>query len=189
MVDDRLKARRFETLVMPHLDSAYNLARWLTRNDADANDVVQEACLRAFKYFDGFDGQFANAWLLKIVRNTCYTWMKQNRPAEEAMALDDNLDEIDRNESAIELNASGLGRSPESLLSARRDAQRIDALIEQLPPAFREIVILREMDDMSYREIADIVGVPIGTVMSRLARGRQMLQSALRKHGYGSEAS
>src|ERR1700754_903636 len=80
MMDERLKARRFETIVMPHLDSAYNLARWLTRNDADAQDVVQEACLRAFKYFDGFDGQYANAWLLKIVRNTCYTWIKQNRP-------------------------------------------------------------------------------------------------------------
>lgn len=189
MMDERLKARRFETIVMPHLDSAYNLARWLTRNDADAQDVVQEACLRAFKYFDGFDGQYANAWLLKIVRNTCYTWIKQNRPAEEVMAVDDNLEEVDRNESAMQVNAQGLGRSPESLVSDRREAQRLDKLIEQLPPAYREIVILREMDDMSYREIADIVGVPIGTVMSRLARGRQMLQTALRKLGYGSEPS
>src|SRR5579871_4193048 len=84
------KARRFEQVIMPHLDAAYNLARWLTRNDSDAQDVVQEACMRAFKYFDGFDGQYANAWLLKIVRNTCYTWIKQNRPSEEAMAVDDN---------------------------------------------------------------------------------------------------
>jgi RNA polymerase sigma-70 factor, ECF subfamily len=189
MVDERLKARRFEQLVMPHLDSAYNLARWLTRNDADAQDVVQEACLRAFKYFDGFDGQYANAWLLKIVRNTCYTWMKQNHPSGEAMALDDNLEEVDSNQNAIELNASGLGRSPESVLSDRRDARRVDELIERLPPAYREVIILREMDDMSYREIAEIVGVPIGTVMSRLARGRQMLQVALRKLGYGSEPS
>jgi RNA polymerase sigma-70 factor (ECF subfamily) len=189
MMDERLKARRFETIVMPHLDSAYNLARWLTRNDADAQDVVQEACLRAFKYFDGFDGQYANAWLLKIVRNTCYTWIKQNRPTEEAMPLDDNLDEVDCNDSAMQINASGLGRSPESLLSEGRDARRVDELIKRLPPAYREIVILREMDEMSYREIADIVGVPIGTVMSRLARGRQMLQSALRKFGYGSEPS
>jgi RNA polymerase sigma factor (sigma-70 family) len=187
MKDERLKARRFEQIVMPHLDSAYNLARWLTRNDADAHDVVQEACLRAFKYFDGFDGQFANAWLLKIVRNTCFTWMKQNRPTEEAMALDDNLEEIDSNESAMQVNAWGLGRSPESQLSDHRAASRINELIARLPAAYREIIILREMDEMSYREISEIVGVPIGTVMSRLSRGRQILQSTLRKYGYGSE--
>src|ERR1700741_4147526 len=95
--EEEQNARRFEEIVMPRLDSAYNLARWLTRSDADAQDVVQEACLRAFKYFDSFDGQHANAWLLKIVRNTCYTWLKQNRPTEASLALDDNLDEIDRN--------------------------------------------------------------------------------------------
>ena len=186
---EQLKSRRFEQIVMPHLDSAYNLARWLTRSDADAKDVVQESCLRAFKYFDGFDGQYANAWLLKIVRNTCHTWLRQNHPAEEAVALEDNLEEVDRNETSMQVSASGLGRSPESLLIEGRDAQRLDALIGRLPPAYREVVILRELEEMSYREIADIVGVPIGTVMSRLARGRQMLQTALRKHGYGSEPS
>jgi RNA polymerase sigma-70 factor, ECF subfamily len=174
------KARRFEQLVMPHLDSAYNLARYLTRNDADAQDVVQEACMRAFKYFDGFDGQYANAWLLKIVRNTCYSWLKENRPSEETLTLDDDLDEIDRDQAAMAMNARGLGRSPEELVGIRRDTERLNRAIEKLLPAYREILILREMDDFSYREIADIVGVPIGTVMSRLARARGLLQAALR---------
>lgn len=175
MVDDT-KGRRFEQIVMPHLDSAYNLARWLTRSDADAQDVVQESCLRAFKYFDGFDGQYANAWLLKIVRNTCYTWLKRNRQDGEAIALEDNLEEVDRDQASMQINASGLGRSPESLLIESQDARRQNELIGRLPAAYREVIILREMEGMSYREIAAIAGVPIGTVMSRLARGRQMLQ-------------
>lgn len=189
MAREQMKAQRFEQLVMPHLDSAYNLARWLTRNDADAQDVVQEACLRAFKYFDGFDGKYANAWLLKIVRNTCYTWLRANRPAEETMALDDNVDALDRDANVLHLSAQGLGRSPELLASEHRDSQQINALIEELPAAYREVIIMREMDDLSYREIADITGVPIGTVMSRLARGRQMLQAGLRKLGYGGQPS
>jgi RNA polymerase sigma-70 factor (ECF subfamily) len=182
------KARHFEQVVMPHLDSAYNLARWLTRNDADAQDVVQEAVLRAFKYFDGFDGQHAHAWLLKIVRNTCFTWLRENR-ASDAVPLEDNLDAIDGDASVVELNAQGMGRSPELLVGEIRDAQRIDALIEELPAAYREIIIMREMDDLSYREIADIIGVPMGTVMSRLARARQMLQASLCKLGYGTRPS
>jgi RNA polymerase sigma-70 factor (ECF subfamily) len=143
---DKSEARRFEQIVMPHLDSAYNLARWLTRSDADAQDVVQESCLRAFKYFAGFDGQFANAWLLKIVRNTCFTWMKRNRPAEESLALEDNAEEVDRNDSAMALNAAGLGRSPEVLLIAKRDGRRLDALIEAMPAVYREVIILRELE-------------------------------------------
>jgi RNA polymerase sigma-70 factor, ECF subfamily len=189
MADDQRKARRFEQIIMPHLDSAYNLARWLTRNDADAQDVVQEACLRAFKYFDGFDGDYANAWLLKIVRNTCFTWIKANRRVEETMGLDDNAEEIDRGDAAMEINASGLGRSPEEIASDHHTALQLNAAIEELPAIFREVVILREMEDMSYREIADIVAVPIGTVMSRLARGRQLLQAALSKQGYGGRPS
>jgi RNA polymerase sigma factor (sigma-70 family) len=184
---EQLKARRFEQVVMPHLDSAYNLARWLTRSDADAQDVVQEACLRAFKYFDGFDGQYANAWLLKIVRNTCFTWMKDNRPAAEAIAFEDNAEEVDRNETSMHVSASGLGRSPEKLLIEKRETQHLDALIGQLPASYREVLILREMEDMSYRDIAEIVGVPIGTVMSRLARGRQLLQSSWRGSQHGSD--
>ena len=181
MTADPDKSRRFEEVVMPRLDSAYNLARWLTRSDADAQDVVQEACLRAFKYFDSFDGQHANAWLLKIVRNTCYTWLKQNRPAEASLALDDNLDEIDRNATVLESNAAGLGRSPETQLIESRATQQLNALIEKLPAHYREVVILRELEEMSYHEIAEVVGVPIGTVMSRLARGRQVLQAEWRQ--------
>ena len=169
---------------MPHLDSAYNLARWLTRNDVDAQDVVQEAMLRAFKYFDGFDGQYAHAWLLKIVRNTCFTWLRENRSASNAVPLEENLHAVDRDESALELNAQGLGRSPEVIVGEIRDAKQLDALINELPAVYREVIILREMEDLSYREIAEISGVPIGTVMSRLARARQMLQTGLRKlHG------
>jgi RNA polymerase sigma-70 factor (ECF subfamily) len=186
---EMLKSRRFEQLVMPHLDSAYNLARWMTRNDADAEDVVQESMLRAFKYFDGFDGQFAHAWLLKIVRNTCFTWLRDKRAYDDAMPLEDNLDAVDRDANAIELNAHGMGRSPELLVGEIGDARRLNALIEALPAAYREVIIMREMDDLSYREMADIVGVPIGTVMSRLARGRQLLQTGLRKFGYGARPS
>lgn len=183
---EETKARRFEELVLPHLDSAYNLARWLTRSDADAQDVVQEACLRAFKYFDGFDGQYANAWLLKIVRNTCFSWIKANRPAAEAMAWEDRAEEVEADAASIALNAAGLGRSPEAALAEKQDARRLNALLAELPPAYREVLILREMEDMSYRDIADIVGIPIGTVMSRLARGRQSLQSAWHRSEHGS---
>jgi RNA polymerase sigma-70 factor (ECF subfamily) len=186
---ETLKARRFEQVVMPHLDSAYNLARWLTRNDADAQDVVQEAMLRAFKYFDGFDGQYGHAWLLKIVRNTCFTWLRENRSHNDAVPLEDNLDAVDRDASALQINAQGLGRSPELVVGDLRDARRLDALIEELPAAYREVIIMREMDDLSYQEIADITGMPMGTVMSRLARARQMLQTGLRKLGYGAPPS
>lgn len=187
MTTQALKSRRFEQVVMPHLDAAYNLARWLTRSDSDAQDVVQEACLRAFKYFDGFDGQYANAWLLKIVRNTCYTWLKRNRPAEEAVALEDNIDEVDGNETSIHVSASGLGRSPETALIDKRDAERLDALIARMPAAYREVIILREIEEMSYRDIAEILEVPIGTVMSRLARGRKILQASWRGAKSGSD--
>jgi RNA polymerase sigma-70 factor (ECF subfamily) len=182
-------ARRFEQIVMPHLDSAYNLARWLTRSDADAQDVVQESCLRAFKYFAGFDGQYANAWLLKIVRNTCFTWMKRNRPAEEALALEDNVDEVEGNSTAMDVNAAGLGRSPEAMLIGKRDTEHLDELIAQMPPAYREVLILRELEEMSYRDIAEIIGIPIGTVMSRLARARHVLHSAWHGANSGSDAS
>jgi RNA polymerase sigma-70 factor (ECF subfamily) len=183
---EETKARRFKELVLPHLDSAYNLARWLTRSDADAQDVVQEACLRAFKYFDGFDGQYANAWLLKIVRNTCFSWIKANRPAAEAMAWEDKAEEVEADAASIALNAVGLGRSPEAALAEKQEARRLNRLLAELPPPYREVLILREMEDLSYREIADIVGVPIGTVMSRLARGRQSLQAAWHRSEQGS---
>jgi RNA polymerase sigma-70 factor, ECF subfamily len=169
------KARRFEQVIMPHLDAAYNLARWLTRSDSDAQDVVQEACLRAFKYFEGFEGENPSAWLLAIVRNACFTWLKRNRPAEEVSS-----EGITDDAAAIAADIAGiqsreLAGTPETLLIDSRDRTRVNELVQRLPADYREVIVLREIEDLSYREIADVIGIPIGTVMSRLARARKML--------------
>ncbi len=146
------------------MNSAYNLARWLTRNEHDAEDVVQEAYLRAFRAFDTFQtGRDAQPWLLRIVRNTCYSWLHKNRPT-----VDDNLEET--------VVASS---DPEAELLAKADADQVRAGLEQLPIEFREVLILREFKNCSYKEIAQIVDVPIGTVMSRLSRGRRELRKLL----------
>jgi len=173
------KARRFEQVIMPHLDAAYNLARWLTRSDSDAQDVVQEACLRAFRYFDGFEGENPSAWLLAIVRNACFTWMRRNRPSEEVAGSDSITDET----TAVAANILGtnnreLASNPETLLIDGRDRIRVNELVQRLPAEYREVIVLREVEDLSYREIADVVGIPIGTVMSRLARARKMLHDS-----------
>ena len=167
------KLASFEEAVLPHLDAAHNLARWLTRNDADADDVVQEAYLRAFKFFGGFHGADGRSWLLAIVRNTCYTWMQRNRSPELTVSLDDDVPEIE----SKDLN-------PEALLLQSADTQMVRQALEDLPVEFREVLVLRELEEMSYREIASITDLPLGTVMSRLARGRKRLQLALtnRKH-------
>jgi RNA polymerase sigma factor (sigma-70 family) len=159
----------FEEAVMPHLDAAYNLARWLTRNEADAQDMVQEAYLRALRFFGGFHGTDARAWLLTIVRNTCYTWLKRNRSHElsgdfEEAVLTKESDEPDPEVSHV--------------LKVR--SQLINEAIEKLPIEFREVVILRELEELSYKEIAAITGIPIGTVMSRLSRARKRLFVCLR---------
>ena len=165
------KLASFEKAVLPHLDAAYNLARWLTRNDADAEDVVQEAYLRAFRFFGGFHGENGRAWLLGIVRNTSYTWMQQNRSPELNMPLDDELHEVKGND----LN-------PEALLLQKADAQMLRQAVEELPVEFREVLVLRELDEMSYKQIALVADLPIGTVMSRLARARKRLQQILASH-------
>jgi RNA polymerase sigma factor (sigma-70 family) len=165
------KLATFEEAVLPHLDAAYNLARWLTRNDTDAEDVVQEAYLRAFKFFGGFHGADGRSWLLTIVRNTCYTWMQHNRSPELNVLLDDELDEIE----SKDLN-------PEALLVQRADTLMVRQILEELPVEFREVLVLRELEEMSYRDIAGITDLPLGTVMSRLARGRKRLQLALTNH-------
>ena len=167
------KLASFEKAVLPHLDAAYNLAHWLTRNDTDAEDVVQEAYLRAFKFFGGFHGTDGRSWLLAIVRNTCYSWMQHNRSPELSVPLDDELHEIE----SKDLN-------PEALLVQRADTLMVRQALEELPVEFREVLVLRELEEMSYREIASITDLPLGTVMSRLARGRKRLQLALtnRKH-------
>jgi RNA polymerase sigma-70 factor (ECF subfamily) len=168
------KRTQFESKVSPHVNAAYNLARWLTGNDSDAEDVVQEAMLRAFKYFDGFRGGDARSWLLNIVRNTCFTWLEANRPTEiSRVAVEDLKD------AAQPLYASGLVDDPETLALTRTTAMQLDNAIAAIPAVFREVVILREMEGLSYKEIAAVIDAPIGTVMSRLARARAELRRIL----------
>jgi RNA polymerase sigma factor (sigma-70 family) len=168
----------FEEAVLPHLDAAYNLAHWLTRNDTDAEDVVQESYLRAFKFFGGFRGEDGRSWLLAIVRNTCYTWMQRNRSPELRVPVDDELQEIE----STDLN-------PEALLVQRADTLMVRRALEELPVEFREVLVLRELEEMSYREIASITDLPLGTVMSRLSRGRKRLQLALTNHRHAEVLS
>jgi RNA polymerase sigma-70 factor (ECF subfamily) len=163
--------RRFEALAMPHLDAAYNLARWLTRNDHDAEDVVQDALVRAMRYFNGLRGDGARAWLLQIVRHTCYTWLQQNRPAER-VALDDF------DEAWHELPAPAADEPP-SIAMRKADREQINAAIAALPIAYREVLVLRELEDLPYVDIARIADIPVGTVMSRLARARGLMRTAL----------
>jgi len=161
---DQNELTAFNETVLPHLDAAYNLARWLTRNDHDADDVVQEASLRAFKYWAGFSGRDCRSWLLAIVRNTFYTWLRQQSIQPE-LTTDGEVDDMD----------NGIP-NPESMLLQKADREMLRAALEDLPVEFREAIVLREMEGLSYKEIAHITGVPIGTVMSRLARGRNRLQ-------------
>ena len=165
---DQSRRRDFEEVMLPHLNAAYNLARWLTRNDDDAQDVVQEAVLRAYRFFDGLRGE-AKPWLLAIVRNACFTWLQANRPAD-TVAFNDSIAEI--------LPANDLG--PEDQAARNCDRKMLNAAIATLPPHFREVLILRELEDLSYKDIARIADVPIGTVMSRLARARRLLAESLR---------
>jgi RNA polymerase sigma-70 factor, ECF subfamily len=163
------KLASFEEAVLPHLDAAYNLAHWLTRNDADAEDVVQEAFLRAFKFFGGFHGANGRAWLLAIVRNACYSSKQHNRTAELTLPLDD----------APEIESDDL--NPEELLLQSADTVMVRQALAALPVEFREVLVLRELEEMSYREISNITDLPLGTVMSRLARGRNRLRLAFTK--------
>jgi len=154
-------SEHFESTVLVHLDAAYNLARWLTRSDHDAQDVVQDACVRAFRAFDQFRGGDARAWLLTIVRNVSFTW---NKGRKEARELDEELFE-----------AADDRVDPQAVLLRAADAQRVREAIELLPADLRSVIVLREMEELSYKQIAAALDVPIGTVMSRLARGRQRL--------------
>jgi len=162
------KLERFEQVIMPHLDAAYNLARWLTRNDQDAQDMVQEASLRAFKFFDGFRGGDARAWLLTTVRNTCYTFLQQNRRGEAMTPFDEEIHTLDADAS-----------NPSSLALKSGDREMLKESLEQLPDEFREVIVLRDLEELSYKQIADVANVPLGTVMSRLARARTRLKRIL----------
>ena len=158
----------FDQVVLPHLDAAYNLAGWLTRNEHDAEDVVQEAFLRALKFFGGYHGGNPRAWLLTIVRNSCYDWLRRNRPSEVPAEFDEEL------HSPVDPSPT-----PEDRVMEQADRLRIRAALEALPLPWREVLILRELEGLSYKEIADVAGIKIGTVMSRLARARSGLQQQL----------
>jgi RNA polymerase sigma-70 factor, ECF subfamily len=158
----------FEDVMLPHLDAAHNLAKWLLRNEEDAKDVVQEAYLRAFKSFGGFHGSNGRAWLLTIVRNTSYTLLKKNRAVDLTTTFDE------------EIHASGdESASPAIIVEHAEDAELITKAMDQLPAEFREILVLRHQEGLSYKEIADIAQIPPGTVMSRLARARAKLREYL----------
>jgi RNA polymerase sigma-70 factor (ECF subfamily) len=169
-MESQLKS--FEEAALPHLGAAYNLARWLTRDDTDAEDVVQEAYLRAFKHFGSFHSGDGRPWLLAIVRNTCYTWMQHNRSCQLTIRLDDQLHEIESK-----------ALNPEALLLQSADSQMVKQALEELPVEFREVMVLRELEGLSYKQIAEVVEIPLGTVMSRLARARKRLQQILKTHG------
>ena len=169
--EDVLKTSRFENIVLPHLSAAYNLACRLTRHSENAEDLVQEACLRAFKFFDGFHGNDARAWLLTIVRNTCYTWLQSAKMENCRTDYDDDAYSVEQDTSAIDLWRS----DPEILLLRHADQALINRALDQLPVEFREVMVLRELEDFSYKEIAAIADIPLGTVMSRLARARKLL--------------
>jgi RNA polymerase sigma-70 factor, ECF subfamily len=164
-----MPSRVFEEIVLPHLDAAFNYARWLTRNDADAEDVVQDACVRAVRFFPSLRDDDARGWLFAIVRNTWYSRLSRRAGAAEALPLVSMTD--DPADSALD---------PEARLLQQLAVARVREALEQLPVDFREVLVLREIEGMSYKEIAAIVRVPIGTVMSRLARARDRLSAVLK---------
>jgi RNA polymerase sigma-70 factor (ECF subfamily) len=167
----------FEQTVLPHMDAAYNLARWIMGNGQDAEDMVQEAYLRAYQYFNGFQGGSSRAWLLTIVRNTCYTWLRQNR----AQALTVELNEELADGAGLLLSGSDPAPSPEHAQQLHANQQQVRSAMQTLPVEFRELIVLREVEGLSYKEIAGVAGIPLGTVMSRLARARQQLRACLQR--------
>lgn len=164
----------FEKTVLPHFDAAYNLARWLTRNVADAEDVVQESYLRAFRFFGGFKGGDGRSWMLRIVRNTCYSWLEKNRSPQLVYELSEELCDETRS-------------GPEIEMVENAERHRLRQKIENLPSSFREVIVLRDIEGLSYKEIASVTELPVGTVMSRLARGRERLQKQMVVHEAGGK--
>ena len=171
--DEAARSRRFQALALPHLDAAYNLARWLSRNPRDAEDIAQEAYLRALRFFDTFRGDSARPWLLAIVRRVWYDEWRRRATSEEVTPFDELCD--DTPPEGWETASA----DPETLAMRAEDARGVQEALQRLPVEYREVLVLREMEDLSYREIAGIVDVPVGTVMSRLARGRQRLAALL----------
>jgi RNA polymerase sigma factor (sigma-70 family) len=167
---------RFASVVLPHLADAYSLARWLTGERADAEDVVQEACLRAFRGIGSFAGVNARAWLLTITRHVAYAWLSKNRSA--SLLVVDDLEAVEHKQAGGAPCGSG-PETPEAALIAKTDAARLEAAIAALPVTFRETLVLRDVQGLDYREIAAVTKVPIGTVMSRLARARRRLIASI----------
>ena len=176
---DRLAA--FERQVLPHLPAAHNLARWLVRNDQDAEDVMQEAMLRAFRFFDGFSGSNPRAWLLAVVRNCCYGLLEKQRQGQPGVPLDEELH--------AGPDASGrTPETPEGLLLRNGAGRFLSQAVEALRVEYREVFVLRELEGLSYKEIAELARIPLGTVMSRLSRARRDLQAAFARHDQGGSA-
>jgi len=159
---------RFEEAVLPHLDAAFNLARWLVRNSTDAQDLVQEAYLRAWKGFAGFHGGDGRSWILTIVRNTCYTWLRKHSKRDLTVEFDEGAH---TQESSVP--------NPERVFVENANREMLEQFLQQLPAEFRESIVLRELEGLSYKEISEIAGVPVGTVMSRLARARARLRDCI----------
>jgi RNA polymerase sigma factor (sigma-70 family) len=174
---DPIELERFERALLPHMRAAYNLARWLTRTDQDAEDVVQEAYLRAVRFFGGFRGGDAKAWLLTIVRNTSHSAWQRGRAAGATVPLDEDTPEVED---------AALG--PEDLLLQKASRQEVREALDALPVEFREVVVLRELEGLSYKEMAEVTQLPIGTVMSRLARARARLRRGLQERLRGGPA-
>lgn len=170
-LNDSERLTQFEQLMLPHMAAAYNLARWLTRQEQDARDITQEAMVRAFTFFKGYHGGDARSWLLAIVRNTCYTWLRKNRSHEFSTSFD--LDLHDTEDPAA---------NPEGVAEQSASQELLRKAFEEIPLEYREILVLRELEGLSYREICGVTELPIGTVMSRLSRGRARLQRILQPH-------
>ena len=166
-------SRSFEALVIPLLDAGFNFARWLLRDEASAEDAVQEAALRAFKYYKGMREVDAQPWFLSIVRNVCFTYIKERTGRHEQFGMDEQ--ELEAFQFDTGLTAEG----PEAALQSARNQSFIDQAMRALPPILREIIVLRELEGMSYEGIARVAGIPVGTVMSRLSRGRARLKELL----------
>ena len=182
-MDEQSRVRRFEQIFTAHLDAAYDFARWLARDERNAEDVVQEACLRAFKSLDGFHGDNGRAWLLAIVRNTYYTWFRRNKAEAHHVPFDEESMAGDGQDAAdLESSVGSVER-----IMQQQDAKRVvNAALERLPEEFREVIVLRELEDLSYKEIAGIARIPLGTVMSRLARARKLLLQYLQQAERGA---
>lgn len=180
-MNESTKKLHFQAVVIPHINSAFNLARWLTHGHADAEDIVQEAYLRAFKFFDSFHGEDGRVWLLGIVRNTFYTWYQQNKGQSQYTQFQEEL------HSSIEESDLLDAANPERIL-IQKDSQRLlQQAMRELPIEFREVMVMRELEDLSYKQIADIIQIPMGTVMSRLGRGRKQLAVILAANNGGAK--